>query len=279
MRKFVIAAMAVVFPAAAVAQQPLQCMNPDLVNGLVFLGRGDMKISVTRGLPAFMSGFPAPAGFSLIGTGVRNVSSTPMTTVAYKTSLTTDKAYAAVLASLGAAGWAVESTPGSAATFNVAGGPKEGTVCRNAERRLVMAAESASVTYVSIIAIPEARPRDCNAPQEMEMGFAMKRGAAPRFQFPAGTTLAQGGGGGGSNTVYATSSRIISEQTPAALVEHLASQMEGQGWRQDAAWSSSGSAGSIWRKTSDGAPITGTIAIVRVSEGTYDVDFTQITAP
>jgi hypothetical protein len=274
MRKLVIATTAAVVAFAAVAQQPQQCVNPDLLNGLVFLGRSDQKVTVTRGLPAFMSGFRAPTGFSLIGTGVRGADTT---VVAYKTSLPTDKAYTAVLAVLGADGWAVESTPGSAATFNVAGGLKEGTVCRNAERRTVLAADFAGVTYVNIFSFPGARPRDCNAPLGLDLSSAMGPGASPRFQFPAGTSLAQGfgGGGGGSNSQFTTSTRIISGETAARLVEHLASQMASQGWRPDASWFGRGSAGSTWSKTDAGGLNWGMLEIIRVGEGTYDVDFTQ----
>lgn len=263
---------AAVFTASVVAQQPQQCVNPDAVNGLVFLGRGTNKVEVTRGLPAFMSGFRAPAGFSLIGSGLR---SNGVTTVAYKTSLGSDKSWAALLAVLGAEGWAVEATAGSAPNFNVAGGPRDGTVCRGGERRFVTATETSGTTYVTLYTSPQATPRDCNAPQPLpRMGLELFN-AAPRFQFPAGTSLGRGdsvGGGGGS---YTMSSRVISAETPARLAEHLASQIAAQGWQRDAGWSDSGGAGSTWRKAGEEEPTWGMLEIVRVSEGTYDVDFTM----
>lgn len=277
MRRFVIAASAAVFTLASAAPRPMQCTNPDILNGLVFLGRSDMKMNVTLGSPGFMGDFHAPAGFSLIGTGVRPMG---MSIVAYKTSLPGGKAYEALVAALGAEGWGTEARPLSGATFNVAGAPRETTLCRDGERRSLLVTESAGVSYVSLLSSPVAR-RDCNSPDPvMEMMYGMGRNAAPRFQFPAGTTLAQGGGGGGgSNQVYNTSTRIISAESPARLVEHLASQIENQGWRPDSGWSAAGNAGSTWRKAGDGKAATNAVLqIVRVSEGTYEVNFTLLSA-
>lgn len=108
----------------------------------------------------------------------------------------------------------------------------------------------------------------------MADAMALARGSAPRFQFPEGTSLGQFGGGGGSNSLYTNASRIISSDTPARLAEHLATQLQAQGWQADADWSASGGAGSTWRKTHDGELTWGTLEIIRVSEDTYDVDFT-----
>jgi hypothetical protein len=268
MRKVAITTTA--FFTLATSAQTLQCPNPDILNGLVFLGRGDMKLNVTRGSPGFMGDFRVPAGFLLIGTGVR---ATGMTTVAYKTSLSGDKAHAALLAALGADGWEVEPSQGPGNTFNVA---REGTVCRNGERRMLLVTQSGGATYVSINSDTQQRRRDCNAPDPaLNMQFGRARNAVPRFQFPVGTSIAQGGGGGGGNgRNYTTSSRIISTETSAGLVQHLASQIAGQGWSADSGWDGSGSAGSTWRRISDGEVTTGVLQIVKVSEGTYDVDFT-----
>jgi hypothetical protein len=274
MCKLAAAIGATAFALAVPAQQPLQCVNPQLLNGLVFLGRSELKINVTPGQPAFMKDVKVPAGLVLIGSGVRQGG---MTTVAYKTSLTSEKAFAGVVAGLEAEGWMVEARPGQAATFNVAGSPREGTLCRDGRRRDVTVAEVGGVRYVNVAAFGESRRRGCNEDPFASPAFLMGPGATPRFQFPEGTSLARGAGaGGGSDRMYSTSSRIISADTPARLVEYLASQLEGQGWQADSTWSATSSAGSTWRKTHEGEPATGALEIVRVSEGTYDVDFTLV---
>ena len=101
------------------------------------------------------------------------------------------------------------------------------------------------------------------------------RNMLPRLRFPEGTTLAQPfGGGGGSNSHFTATSRIISTQTPASLLHYLAEQLQAQGWQPDATWSASGSVGSTWHRLQDGEPLSGTLEIIRVGEGTYDMDFT-----
>lgn len=276
MHKPAIALVIAFFAAAATAQQPLQCLNPDVLNGLVFLGRSELKVEVTRSLPPAMSGLRAPDAFSLIGTGVRD--SGRITNVAYKTALTIDKAYTDIVAALGSAGWAVEASAAAGTTFNVAGAPRTTSVCRNGDRRAVMVAEVAGVRYVNIIGYAQGeQPRDCNAPDPGpgNLAFMTARNAVPRFRFPAGTAIAQGGGGGGGGSdVFTSATRIISSESATALAELLASQLQGQGWRPDSVWSGAGSAGSTWRKLDEGRLTWGTLEIVRVSERTYDVDFT-----
>ena len=274
MRKFAAAIGATTFALAVAAQQPLQCVNPQLLNGLVFLGRSELKVNVTRGQPAFMKDVKVPTGLVLIGSGVRQGG---VTTVAYKTSLTSEKAFAGVVAGLEAEGWMVEAQPGQAATFNVAGSPREDTLCRDGRRRGVTVAEAGGARYVNVAAFEESRRRECNEDPFSSPAMLMGQGAIPRFQFPEGTSLARrAGGGGGSDRMYSSSSRIISAEAPARLVEHLASQLESQGWQADSTWSANASAGSTWRKIHEGEPATGALEIVRVSEGTYDVDFTLV---
>lgn len=271
MRSFLLAGL-VLFGSAALAQPPQQCVNPRNVNGLVFLGRSDMKVSVTRSLASFMNGFRAPAGFSLIGTGVvQGVEAK----VAYKTALGGDKAYAAMLAAMGAEGWAIETMSGEDNTFRAPSDLREGTLCRNGERRLMLVADSSDTTYVSIHNVQQPRHHECNTPDPGSELVGAGLNAMPRFRFPAGTSIARSLGGGGSNDSFTMSTRIISGDTPGKLVEHVADQMVEQGWQPDSSWSGSRSAGSTWSKRSDGGITRSMLEIIRVSDRTFDVDFTQ----
>lgn len=275
MRRSFIAAMAccTLVAGAGQPQQPQQCINPQMLDGFVFLGRSDRKVTVTRALPVAMRGFLAPAGFGLIGTGV---GADAVTTVAYKASMASDKAYTALLAALGAEGWAVEATADAARTFLVAGGPRDGTVCRGGERRYLTAEEAAGATYAKIRMAPQLGRHDCNTPDPLQLSTMQETPDAPRFQFPAGTTV-RPGGYGGSNIHYTMSMRIVSAGTPAVLGEYLASQLAAGGWQQDAAWSGSTSVGSTWRRRVDGRLLSGTLEILRVSGG-FDVDFSLVRA-
>src|SRR5688572_14893013 len=157
MRKSLIAIAAATCALAAVAQQ--LCLSPQLVNGLVFLGDPQAKVSVTRGDPAFTRGLKLPDSLVLIGSGMRGDG---IQTVAYRTSLTTDKAYAAVVEAFGADGWATETPPGATGTFSVAGSPREATFCRGGERRYVLVTEISGTRYVQMLVVPQSPTRQCD---------------------------------------------------------------------------------------------------------------------
>jgi hypothetical protein len=128
--------------------------------------------------------------------------------------------------------------------------------------------------------MPQSPAHECNTPDPgMQMPLVVRD--APRFQFPAGTSIAPGsggggGGGGGNSYVQTSQSRVISKETHGRLEAYLADQIAAQGWQQESRWSGSRAAGSSWRRTGGDAPIQGTLEIVRVSEATYDVDFTMV---
>lgn len=269
MRRFIIAATVAATSIAAGAQSPMQCANPDIINGVLFAGHAEEKIEVAPGLPALMSGFRAPSGLSLIGTGVRGAGA--MTNVAYKSALSTDKTFAAIVAALGADGWETEFTDDPGSTFNISGGRKSGVLCKDDERRTVVVWGVAGVSYANIVMVPQVDRRKCNDTGRGTGPFGL-RVDLPRLQFPAGTILPRGpGGGGGSDRYYDSTTRVISTQTAAQLLELLGGQMQRQGWRPDADWSGAGSVGSTWRNTVGDQLAWSTLEITGVGKDTYDV--------
>jgi hypothetical protein len=287
MRKLVIAVIAsTASTMASPAESLLQCVKPDILNGILFFGRSQEKVEVKRGLPAALESFRTPAEFSLIGTGVSADSGSQ--TVSYKTAMPGEKAYLAMAAALGVDGWAVENTPDSRSTFNVEGAPRYGMLCRNSERRMLSVTELSGVRYANINLFTEQESRACNAPQVMDMGGSSPalRAALPRFQFPAGSSLAQGSGGGGSSSgssdsipMVVSSTRVIGSETPATLEEILHLQLKNQGWQVSSNLNGNGGALSSWSKTIDGRLAWGTLEVVGISQGTLDVDFTMTVAP
>ncbi len=150
--------------------------------------------------------------------------------------------------------------------------PGTGPSAAASERRYLMTAEVAGTTYASVNLLPQSPAHECNTPAPgMQMPLPGTRDAAPRLQFPAGTSIARtgGGGGGGSSNGYVQTSvsRIVSAETQGRLVAYLAEQIAAQGWQQESQWSGSRAAGSSWRKTGGDAPSQGRLEIVRVSEG------------
>jgi hypothetical protein len=239
-------------------------------------------------LPDVLTNLRAPADFELIGTAVRGDSG--LTTVAFRTDLAGDEAFAAMLGSLETDGWTLEADQSSSQTFNVTGQPVNGTVCRDSERMSLIVQNVDDIRYASINSYVDQRALECGVedPRLALRGpgmFEAMRTAMPRLEFPASTRPADGRGGlgggmSGSGDTVSTSSRIESPDSAAILAEHLAGQLSAQGWRRDAAWSGSLSAGSTWtRNGNDGRPSWGTLEIVSFGDDIYEVGFMLVSQP
>jgi len=283
MRRLIIAASVATFAAAAPAQQALQCVNPDVLNSLVFNAYADSKLVVKRAMPDIVAGFGAPADFTLIGSAVRGVNAS--TTVAYKTSLEADKAFDNLLRFLNAEGWQREITPEAQSPAIMMAGPPPlaAQLCRNGERRSLRVQEIEGVRYATIYGYETAPPRVCNAPRPPQTSttsaVALNTGLGhmPQFSFPETARMDAGLPGGTINNdrTLSTSVRIRSPDTAAALAGHLSQQLVAQNWSTDARWNGALSSGSTWtRKGDDGKTYWGTLEILSIGKGIYDVGFT-----
>src|SRR5690606_7047891 len=103
---------------------------------LLFGGRSERQLAISPTAHESLAGVETPAGFTLVGTATRTVNQG--VTVAYSTALPSANAFAALIASLAAAGWEQEDDEFeslSPSVFNLADGrPARGTVCRDGAR-------------------------------------------------------------------------------------------------------------------------------------------------
>jgi hypothetical protein len=284
MRKFILAFASLAIGPAAMAQQALQCANPDVLNSLAFNARSDARVVVTRAMPASDAGFRAPADFTLIGSGVRgnNVS----TVVAYRTSLDAARAYDSLLAFMSSEGWRREIQQGAQPQVTI---PQEpilaASLCREGERRNLLVQEIEGVRYATISGAETLPPRACNAPRPEQAFSGNPMGAfnaamalMPQFTFPDTARMSGGAGPGTTNNNArgaSTTVRIESPDPAATLAGNLAAQLARQGWSKDAEWNGAVSTGSTWtRKAEDGKPFTGMLQFISVGKGLYEVGFT-----
>jgi hypothetical protein len=290
MHKFIITIGSVVFCVAAPAQQLLQCVNPDVLNSLVFNARPESKLLLTREIPDNVAGFRAPAQFTLIGSAVQ--ADGLATTVAYRTTLETQAALDSLLSFLSGEGWKRESTPESLLPMpNVAGSqPNSARLCRDGDRRNLVVQEIGGVRYATIYGYETTPARACDVPPA-QPGFGANQMAAinarqaslPRFSFPDTARMSGGPAEGRSlagGNMVSTATRIESPDTPERLARHLARQLAEQGWRSDTEWNGKLSTGSTWsRSNADGQLIHGTLEILSLGEGAYDVGFSLLMRP
>lgn len=279
MKKLAIATIGALFSLTATGQDLLQCLHPDIVNGLIFRGNPAQQLAVTSELPATLSEFRAPAGFTLIGTAVRVESD--LTTVAYKTELDRGEAFDALVGAFGAGGWELEEELRPIApVFELSASPTTGTICRDGERLSLGIRDFDGTRYASIGSVPLDRPRDCHAEDPRMRSRPSLPGGVhdylPLLVFPESTQAANGGalgaGFSGAGDSTRTSARVASPDSAQTLAAHLGAQMVEQGWRQDASWTGNLSAGAVWmRQADDGAAVWGTLDIVGVADDTYEV--------
>lgn len=289
MKKLTAALLGAFLSLTALGQDLLQCVNPDVIKGVLFAGRPESQTLITATLPAALAGYEAPSGFELVGTAVRGDGAS--TTVAFRTSLDREAAHAALVASFEAEGWAIEAPmiiP--ARVFVLDSEPVSGTICRDGERRYLNVEDINDRRYASIALSDQPPTRACNAedPRRRSIGLGMMSlltGEAPTLELPEGTTAADGSGrintgGGGSGDTYATESQIRSPLSPSSFVERLASQMSAQGWTADARWSGTLSNGGRWIRTSDdGIMYWSTLEVVDIGDGIYDLSFRIMMPP
>jgi hypothetical protein len=281
MRRLIIGFASVSVAVIATAQQALQCVNPDVLNSLVFNANRESRVVINRGMPANATGFRAPAEFSLIGSAVRG-QDFPSTVVAYRTSLERGKAFDSLLGFLAGEGWNRESSAQAQLAVSFDGQQStSATLCRNGERRRVQIQEVDGVRYATLTGVRIDLARACGVPSPQADvnplgGMEARSAIMPRFSFPetARTSGERPGGmrfGGSENS---SSVRIQSPDTAASLASNLARQLREQGWRGDAEWKGPLSTGSTWLRRNDaGQTFWGTLEVLNLGNGVYDVGF------
>jgi hypothetical protein len=290
MRKFTVTLIGALVGSAAFGQDLLQCVDPDVVKGVLFNGRAEAQMSITATLPEEMAGFTAPAGFVLVGTALRSPPAPAGGTVAFRTNADSEAAYAAILETFTDDGWVIEEpqTPTTRIFINDSE-PDSGTICRDGVRRTLLVQDHNGRRYVTVFFSDQPNALACNA-QDPRLGRArsmmtLMTDEAPALRLPEGTTNADGSnriasGGGGSGDTYTTGDQIRIAQSASSFLSDIGSQMRDQGWTVDASWSGTLSTGARWTKTpANGFPYWATLELVDVGNGIHDLSFRLMMPP
>lgn len=287
MRKLITAFLSATFAVAGSAQGVLQCVNPDVVNGLVFNGRPEARFSIRPTIPDNLEGFEAPRTFVLIGTA--NYEQNPSNVfVGYRVDAPAIPAFQAWVSFLGERGWKRETQPMPQQQPMAAGQAAVGRLatrlCRDGERRNLLVQVVDSTFYATASVIETFPPRPCGVPEILQQpntdftgSINAVRAMMPQFTYPTTARMSGGpgpGGNVGSNTVW-DSARIESPDSAASLLEKLGRQLATQGWSSDADWKGKRSAGSTWtRKGGDGKSYWGTLEILDLEKNLHEIGFT-----
>ena len=263
------------------AQDLLECVDPDVREGLLFQGF-DSNVVVSRQLPALMQSVTIGGDFKFIGSSVSDI----QTSIAYKTAQPPDAAVREMTAALESAGWkdfGVQTTPqGGFVTGSV---PLYAALCKDQQTITLLSRESDDATFVNLRSVNQAVTQ-CAAMASrgataaagsigFHLGELMPRLTLPAGAQPAGLQGRLGATGvSGSNRSATTNVTIETELGAASLAEHFRDELEQQDWLMDGNWTASVSAGSTWTATRDeNLKLIGLLDVIAIGGSTYEATF------
>ena len=196
----------IISPAAAVAQDLLSCVDPDVKQALVFQGfGGDTVVSSER--PKAFADFREPQNFEFIGSSVSSL----QTTVAYKTSLAAETALDDSVKSLVDSGWrgfpnAMQQTGG----FRNSSQPSYSSLCREDQMLSVIARRAGESTFVNMSTASNQGNFSCSTLMSPQGMGGTDRGLSqyiPTLSLPEGSSNSRGAYGVLSSSGSSSNSR------------------------------------------------------------------------
>jgi hypothetical protein len=261
-------------------QSLLDCVDPDVLRGLMFQSSADQSSIVTTAVPKELAGVTLPAQFSWIGSIERDMgrvitNGATSTTAAYKTSLTPEAARASAVATLASRGWELQAAMPSigSGVFNASSLPPQQTMCRDKVPVTINANAIDGVTYLNLVINRggnscDARPRPASVAADLDPYMPkLDMPVDPKTGMEARMRGSGGGGGTGSRDVRA---EFSTSDSVGNVGNHFARQMASQGWTRDATWTGESFAGSSWVRTGDnGATIVGSLHVTSLDGGSF----------
>lgn len=253
-------------PAASVADDPLACVDPELVRAFI-----SNEYSTT--VPADMAHIDVPAGFSLVGS--RTNRST--TTVAYRTASGAEGAIAAAVSLLEESGWVENGDR----RYSGRGGFQSDTrsaravVCRDdAPNPIdVNARPDGDVTFVSYTRHPRSSRCQPRAQPGEDLGARDLFFYLPVLALPEDAIAANVSTGGGGDEVN-TRVDISGAAGRTDLLNFFEDQIRKQNWQHQTGWSSRVSSGSVWlADTEEAGTLVGTLHVFDAGEDPVRVRF------
>lgn len=265
--------------AAASGQGLLDCIEPDVLHGLVLQGAADRSLVISAAVPDALSTLKMPAGFTWIGSAERPAGRIDATTsvsqvaAAWRSNLAPQAAREAAVGAMTASGWQVRSPFGAMNAVFRSDTPMAQIACRDGRQVAINASAMDGVTYVLLNIQPGGNMAACN--QSLRPAFAGGSGLEailPTLDLPldpgtgVAATYSGGGVSSGGGAMSAQTEFTISDSA-TNVARHFATQMARQGWTSDATWSGATTAGSSWsRRGDDGSLVQATLRVTAIGE-------------
>jgi hypothetical protein len=284
MRRLIVALVGLAATHTALSQDLLQCLHPDVSEGLArnsFVGV--RQAEVTGSMPAVMSGISLPPEFEFIAASVGENE----TVAAFRTDLANDVAHESALAALEADGWQVVGDRANIYFAGDAGSPipsLTAPVCRDDRRLTVGSRDIEGTSYVNYHFPTAGLPGGCGN----SLGISAVGSRAdtrsleqfmPALRFPTDPATGQPAvarftSSSGGSASSSSSSQVSIAMPIDSLAAFLAAQLGPSGWTADSSWAGSVTAGSTWLRQPD--PDNDLLATLEVTARTptvFDVSF------
>jgi len=264
------------------------CIDPDILHGLLLPGPAGQGFRITDEVPAELASFKPPRELTWMGTSERQTGAAASSSAVYRTSLDPVPARAAAAGALTAAGWQLRSDSlFRGMNVFVSGIPVAAaqTYCREGIPVSVSAGALDGASYV-VLSVPRSKGgfNTCEQPLPMRQEHSPLDDYLPTLETPldpaTGRPAALRGGGstGGGGGRQRANASFRLKSSVDAVARHFASQMAGQGWSADASWSGTGTAGSTWsRRVDAGTAMQATLAVSNFGDDRFTVMFSAVT--
>lgn len=275
-------------------EDPLACLDPDVLQGLLLQGYSSPAFSLAAVLPAELASFKAPPRFTWVGLAQRKpVMSSAQATVAavYRTTFTPAAALEESGRALIAGGWQLQTGYAAPASF-FRGGDElvaGGTYCREGQRVGMSAGAIDGVTYLvlSVIRNQDRNGGSSNAcdqsPQVVVRGSSpldrfMPVLEAPRDRETGRPVAVSGGSSSSGNTKRSGTTSFTIQDSVGNVAQHFGRQMAEQGWMAEASWIGGATAGSTWtRRINADTSLQATLLVSVFHEDRFTAVFTALT--
>ena len=264
------------FSSVARAQDPLECVDPDIVKTLLSdFGGGPTRIS--RELPARFPAIALPKTMELIGG--KNMFN--YFTVAFKSGLPMEEARASVDSALADAQFNAYERPamrlasGGFQTPETRSWQNSNSFCHRKYGHLTAAFEKAAgnATYVMLTGSAQRSPDSCDATRASLMlaGVADQPSKMPQLSLPTNATSTGYGGISSSGDEASTSIQMETSLSPAELVAFFGAQMTEQNWNEETHWSGQKVSGSVWISADE--QNSGVLSVISLDDKQYKLTF------
>lgn len=278
MRRAAFCMMVTLSGAAAFGQQGLlDCIEPDVLRGLVLQGQGEPPPVITAAMPRELSAVKMPAQFTWIGSAERALgrmdasTTASQVTAAWRSSLPYEAARTAAAAALAASGWELRTSGMATYVFRSASLQVTQSACRDGQEVGVTSTSMEGVTYVLLRLQRDNFGSSCSQPMRPGVITGLEP-YLPRLEMPIDPATGQaarmhGSSQGSRSGMVDARAELTIRDSAGNAARHFAKQLTEQGWSSDAAWSGTTTAGSSWSRREGGELIHGMLSVITVSDG------------